>query len=57
MAEEKKKKVGLKTAIKQVINEHTKFTAVKVWNLDVQEFYDGSIVLTIEISAKKKNTK
>lgn len=45
----------LKNAIKQAINDHSKkYTASKVWEIEVDEYGDGSYVMWVEISVKKR---
>ena len=50
--------MSLKNAIKQTINDHSpKYTASKVWKIEVDEYRDESCVMWIEIGVKKRKKR
>lgn len=47
----------IKSEIKKAITENSKYKAVKVWSIKVDEYVDGPDVMWIEVTVQKKKKK
>lgn len=50
--------MGLKIQLKKVISAHSKYSALKVWKIDVHDdSLDGTSTMRIEVTVKKRKKK